>query len=70
MATNRPYDPQDGRGESVSAEIERLRRQVVRELGELPLRPWRPRPPSRRQRAARTAGLVWQRSLQMMRVRA
>jgi hypothetical protein len=54
----------------VSAEIERLRRQVVRELTELPLRPWRPQPPSRRQRAVRTANVVWQWSLQLIRVRA
>jgi hypothetical protein len=59
-----------GREETVSTEIDRLRRQVIRELGELPLRPWRPRPPSRRERATRTALDVWQRSLELIRARA
>jgi hypothetical protein len=46
-----------------NTEIDRLRRQVIRELAELPLSPWRPRRLTRRQRAARVAALAWRRSV-------
>ena len=46
---------------SANSEIERLRRQVIRELAELPLTPWRPRRLSRRQRAMRVASAAWRR---------
>jgi hypothetical protein len=47
--------------ERASTEIERLREQVVRELADLPLSPWRPR--SRRRRAVCTVALAWRRTV-------
>jgi hypothetical protein len=52
-----------------NTEIDRLRRQVIRELAELPLTPWRPRPPTRRERAVRMATAAWRRSLALARRR-
>jgi hypothetical protein len=52
-----------------NTEIDRLRRQVIRELSELPLTPWRPRRLTRRQRAARVAAIAWRRSVALARRR-
>ena len=49
-------------------EVSRLRRQVITELAELPLAPWRPQV-SRRKRAARVVGQSFTGALRFARVK-
>ena len=49
---------QDGR-----TDIERLRQQVIRDLADLPTRPWTRRPLSQRQRVVLAATTAWHRVL-------
>jgi hypothetical protein len=48
-------------------EIERLRDQVIRELADLPVRPWTPRRSSARAGLARQVSGAWRRSMAAVR---